>query len=133
MLPPNPNTKSARQLLTELLPGKHVTMYDPKDASFIMTQCARIGDIYYLAGPQFSLFTAHCLALPAGLGTKGTWELKPLFEAARLEGDTEVEIVQLTNDFLTAHGARPDDLLFTCRSLADTMATLAGLYSAFKR
>jgi hypothetical protein len=130
---PNPNTKSARQLLTELQPGKDIVMYDPKDPNFIMTQCARVGAIYYLAGPQFSIFTSSRLPLPTELRTKGAWELKPLFEAARSEGDTEEEIVNLTNEFLTAHGARPEDLLFTCQSIEDTITTLAGLYATFKR
>jgi hypothetical protein len=129
----NPNTKTARQLLTELQPGKYLTMYDPKNTSFIMTQCARIGSTYYLAGPQFSVFTAHRLPLPACLRTEGVWELESLFEAARAEGDTEAALVKLANDFLAAHGARPDDLLFTCVSLDDTINTLAGLYATFKR
>jgi|GEM_PF-2320574 len=132
MLPPNPNTKTARQLLTELQPGKYVTMYDPKNPSFMMTQCARVGNTYYLAGPQFTVFTNQ-LPMPAEMRPKDGWELQGLFDAARSEGDSEAEIVQLTNLFCRAHGAQPQALIFTCLSLDDTLATLRGLYASFKR
>lgn len=129
----NNNKKSVRELLTELEPGKHIAMYDPKDTSFLMTQCVRVGDIYYLTGPQFSVFTGQRLPVPPDLRTDGAWELKELFAAARTEGDTEAEVVELANDFLTAHGAAPDALVFICSNLTDVLATLAGLYATFKR
>jgi hypothetical protein len=129
----NPNKKSARQLLTELEPDTHLTMYDPKDPNFIMTQCVRVANTYYLAGPQFTVFTAHRLPLPFYLGMSGAWELEPLFEAGRSDGTTEAQMVELMNGFLSAHGAKPDALVFTCLNLDDTISTIAGLYAIFKR
>ena len=129
----NTNKKSARELLTELQPGKYLTMYDPKHPSFMMTQCVRVANTYYLAGPQFTVFTGHRLPLPAFLGVSGAWELEPLFKAGQSDGTTEAEMVELTNNFLTGHGAKPEDLVFTCLSLDDTISTIAGLYATFKR
>jgi hypothetical protein len=129
----NTNKKSARELLTELQPGKHLTMLDPKDPSFIMTQCVRVANTYYLAGPQFAVFTGHRLPLPSFLGVSGAWELDGLFAAGRSDNSTEAQMVELINSFLSAHGAKPDDLVFTCLSLDDTLSTLAGLYATFKR
>jgi hypothetical protein len=129
----NTNKQSARQLLTELEPGKHLTMYDPKNPSFMMTQCVRVANTYYLAGPQFSVFTGERLPLPFYLGMSGAWELEPLFEASRSDGTTEAQMVELMNGFLSAHGAKPDALVFTCLNLDDTISTIAGLYAIFKR
>jgi hypothetical protein len=129
----NTNKKSVRQLLTELEPGQHLTMLDPKNPSFIMTQCVRLANTYYLAGPQFTVFTGDTLALPPFVGSTGAWELEPLFAAGRSDGATEAAMVKLVNGFLTGFGAKPDDLVFTCLSLDDTISTLAGLYATFKR
>ncbi|MGI4870651.1 MAG: hypothetical protein ACRYFX_05665 [Janthinobacterium lividum] len=131
MLPPNPNSQTARQLLTDLLPGKHVVMFDPKRPSKIITQCVRVSEhVYYLSGPQFNDFTAPLL--DEALGEVGSWELPGLFEAGRADKTSEAELVQLINDFLRAHGARREDGIFTCTSLADVLATLQGLFAAYR-
>ncbi|MVN76923.1 hypothetical protein GO988_11365 [Hymenobacter sp. HMF4947] len=129
MLPPNPNTKTARQLLVELKPGKDIVMYDPKSPKRVISQCVRVSEhVYYLTGPQFNDFTAQLRhpILPVG----DDWLLPDLFSVAKEDSTTEAEMVDVMNFFLRDHGAGPEELVLTCSTAQDAIATLAGLFAA---
>jgi hypothetical protein len=111
-----PAKSIAHQLLSELPPNQSMVLADPGNPSRIITQCARVGDVYYITGPGFHWFFGDMLRLGEYL------------EVARAAQDTEANAILMLNEALIGWRAPAQARVHTCSCLEELLAVTSDLF-----